>query len=67
MVTDMAWRLVAKRKAVQNKMAYCTMGFVVSDLAGNGYFGSDGGGLHGRFLSHQVKQQSHLRKEGGMG
>jgi hypothetical protein len=44
-----------------------TMGFVVSDAAGHGYFGRDGGGLRGRFLSHQVKQQSRLRKEGGMG
>jgi len=48
-------------------MAYRIRGFVVSDLAGNGYFGCDGGGLHGRFLSHRVKQQSRLRKKGGMG
>ena len=67
MVIDMAWRLVASRKAVRNKMAYRTMEFVVSNLAGNGYFGRDRGGLHGRFLLHQVKQQSRLRKEGGMG
>jgi hypothetical protein len=43
------------------------MQFVVSDLVGNGCFGRDSGGLHGHFLSHQVKQQSRLRKEGGMG
>ena len=68
MVIDMAWRLVAKPKSgPEYKMVYCTMGFVVSDLAGNGYFGRNSGGLHGRFLSHQVKQQSRLRKEGGMG
>ena len=48
-------------------MAYRTMGFVVSDLVGNGYFGRNGDELHGRFLSHQVKQQSRLKKEGGTG